>query len=115
MWLAITALYLSDAGTLSRARTERRPTLPAMRKGWMTGEKASLRYSTFRGRATALPDRVRDQREVREGHDQVDDDQGDEGEHDAPVHRHADARGARLGVEPFPCRDRRSDDPEHEA
>src|SRR5213592_1238055 len=98
MWLAITDRYFSDAGTLRRARPERRPTRPAMRKGWMTPENASLRSSVLRGRATALPDGVRDEREVREGHDQVHDHQGDQGQHDAPVDRHADAGRARLGV-----------------
>src|SRR5438270_10317264 len=115
MWLAMTERYFSEAGRLRMARPDRRPIRPAIRKGWMTGERASLRVSAFRGRATALPDGVRDEREVGVGHDQVDHDQGDQGEHDAPVDGHADARRPRLGVEALPCRDRRGHDPEHEA
>src|SRR3954464_13079070 len=114
MWLAITDRYFSDAGRLMSARPERRPICPAMRKGWMTPEKASLTFSMLIGRAMALPDGVRDEREVGEGHDQVDHDQGDQRQHHAAVHGHADAGGARLGVEALPCRDRGGDDAEHE-
>src|SRR5437588_9529391 len=102
MWLAMTERYFSDAGRLRIARPDRRPICPASRKGWMTGERASLRFSAFRGRAMALPDGVRDEGEVGEGHDQVHDDECNQGEDDAPVHRHADARRARLGVKPLP-------------
>src|SRR5207302_5992140 len=102
MWLAITDRYFSDAGRLRMARPDRRPTCPAMRKGWMTGEKASPRFSAFRGRAIALPDGVRDEGEVGVGHDQVDDDEGDQSEDDAPVDGHADARGPSLGIEALP-------------
>src|SRR5437588_8876600 len=114
MWLAMTERYFSDAGRLRSARPDRRPICPASRKGWMTGERASLRFSAFRGTATALPDRVRDEGEVGEGYDQVHDDEGDQGEDHAPVHGHADARRARFGVEPLPRRDGGGHDPEHE-
>src|SRR6184192_3193827 len=114
MWLAMTERYFSEAGRLRMARPDNRLIRPAIRKGWMTGDRASPRFSAFRGRATALPDGVRDEGEVGVGHDQVHDDEGDQGEHDAPVHRHADARWARLGVEPLPRRDGGGHDPEHE-
>src|SRR5438067_7385613 len=114
MWLAITERYFSDAGTLSSARPESRPTRPATRKGWRTGDRASVTFSMFRGRAIALPDGVRDEGEVGEGHDQVDHDQGDQRQHHAPVDGHTDARWTRLGVEPLPRRDGCGHNPEHE-